>query len=329
MTLTQLQYVLAVNKTRHFSAAAEICFVTQPTLSMQIQKLEQQLGVTIFDRSKSPVKPTKIGERIIEQAGAVLTEANLIDEIISDERGLIEGELRIGIIPTICPYLTPIFLTSFCRKYPNVQLSIEEMPTATCLKKLEDEDIDIAVLATAEDDKYYIQQQIYEEELYLFVNNRHKLYKKDRIKVTDLQAEDIWLLEEGHCLRDKIMDICRIRRVQDIRPGNLIFKVGTLESLIHIVQDSFGYTLLPHLTIGRLSANQRKCVRKFSSNPPSRKVNITRRRKHLKRSLIEAFTNEVLATVSPLFEASFTTINHGQPSLNNLDATTTQTVRPR
>ncbi|MBT4791647.1 MAG: LysR family transcriptional regulator [Halobacteriovoraceae bacterium] len=295
MTLTQLEYIVAVNREGNFRRAALSCFVTQPTLSAQIHKVEDELGVIIFDRTKSPTVPTEIGKKIIKQAMLGLGEIYKIPELIQEETGTLQGSLRIGIIPTISPYLTPLFLKPFCEKYPEVELSLLELPTKECLHKLSREEIDFAILATQEEGQNLLQEHIYDEELFLFINKENVLYKKKKISTKDINAKEIWLLEEGHCLRDEIIETCKLRNQINMRPSKVDFRVGSLESLKYIVQDTYGYTLLPKLATLRLSRSEFKLVRKFSGKtPPSRSIYLTKNRAHLKLSLINAFKNVVL-----------------------------------
>ncbi|MBT4761081.1 MAG: LysR family transcriptional regulator [Bdellovibrionaceae bacterium] len=301
MTLTQLEYIIAVAREGNFRRAAISCFVTQPTLSAQIHKLEDSLGVVIFDRTKSPTVPTEVGKKIVKQAKVGLMEINKIKELIQDEKGAIEGILRIAVIPTISPYITPQFLTSFCKKYPNVELSILEVTTKECIEMLNHEDIDLAILATKEDGQNLKQEHLYDEELFLFVNKKSHLFKKDKIKISDIKANEIWLMEEGHCLRDEVIEACKLRNQMNMRPDKVDFKVGNLESLKYIVIDHYGYTLLPKLATLRLSKSEKLLLRKFSEKaPPKRSIYLTKNRTHLKVALINAFKKEILASANKL-----------------------------
>ena len=240
MTLTQIEYILAVAKEKSFRGAAKSRFVTQPTLSMQIQKLEEELGVVIFDRSQSPILPTKVGGLIIEQAKVAYSEVMRIPEIIQNQKHGLVGALSVGIIPTISPYLVPLFLKSFNNKYPKIDISISELTTHHCLKHLENEDIDVAILATKEDEKRFVQEKLYDEEFLLFANKDNNLLKKKTISISDINLKDIWLLEEGHCLSNEIITTCNLRHDVSQLPGHLNFKIGNLESLRLLVQENFG-----------------------------------------------------------------------------------------
>lgn len=297
MTLTQIEYVLAVAKEGSFRGAAQTRFVSQPTLSMQIQKLEDELGVLIFDRSRTPIVPTKVGELIIEQAKLVYSAVMRIPEIIHDQKYGLVGELSVGIIPTISPYLVPLFLKSFNRKYPQVDITISELTTHTCLKHLEHEDLDVAILGTKEDDKRFVQEKLYDEEFVLFGNQNNNLLKKKTISISDIDLRDIWLLEEGHCLSDAIIKTCNLRQDVSQLPGHLNFKIGNLESLRLLVQENYGYTLLPYLSTLKLNPKEKKLLRTFSDRKPQRTVYLTLRRGYLKEAFVKALKSEILESV--------------------------------
>ena len=294
VTVTQIEYILAIARESNFRRAAESCFVTQPTLSTQVQKLEEELGVLVFDRSKSPVKPTRIGQAIIDQAQLAYRELQRMREIVDREKGEIRGDLRVGVIPTISSYLLPLFLRSLHHKFPDLILNISELTTENCLAALDEEEIDVAILATPENSKLYVQEDLYNEEMFLFVNKDHPLEKRSRISVSDLNAEDLWLLEEGHCLRDEILSVCHLAKEYKKRPQNLNLKIGNLESLRFLVEENYGYTLLPFLAAQRLTGKEKKLLRPFVQPRPFRTVNLTKKRRHLKGAAIEALKWEIL-----------------------------------
>ena len=297
MTLTQIEYLLAVAKERSFRGAADSRFVSQPALSTQIHKLEEELGVLIFDRSQSPIRPTKIGALIIEQAKVLQTEALRIPELVHTQKHGFMGELSVGVIPTISPYLVPRFLKSFNQTYPQVDLSISELTTHSCLYQLERENIDVAIVATQEDEKLYIQERLYDEEFLLFVHKDHKLLKKTQVSMSDICLTDLWLLEEGHCLSDAVISACSLRQDVSQLPGHINFKIGNLESLRLLVQENFGYTLLPHLATLKLHPKEKKLLRTFSGKRPQRTVYLTLRKGYIKEALVKALKAEILASL--------------------------------
>ncbi len=297
MTLTQIEYVLAVAKEQSFRGAAQLRNVSQPTLSLQVQKLEEELGVSIFDRSRSPILPTKIGKLIIEQAKVVCGEAMRIPEIIQAQRHGVLGQLSVGIIPTISPYLVPLFLKLFNDHYSGIDITISEMTTQSCLRGLESEEIDVAILATKEDAKRFIQIHLYDEEFLLFANKHNGLLKKDQVVVSDIRLQDLWLLEEGHCLRNEIINTCHLREDVSQLPGHLNFKIGNLESLRLLVQENFGYTLLPYLSTRRFNYQEKKLLRTFTGTQPQRGIYLTLRTRYLKEGLVGALKSAILESL--------------------------------
>ena len=297
MTLTQIEYMLAVAKAKSFRGAAEARFVSQPALSTQIQKLEDELGVLIFDRSQSPILPTKIGALIIKQAKVLQNEALRIPELVQTQKHGLMGELSVGVIPTISPYLVPLFLKSFNHTYPQIDISISELTTHTCLKHIEDEDIDAAILATKEDEKRFIQERLYDEEFLLFAHKDNKLLKKKQVSIGDVCLTELWLLEEGHCLSDAIITTCSLRQDVSQLPGHLNFKIGNLESLRLLVQEHFGYTLLPYLSTLKLNPKEKKLLRRFSGKRPQRTVYLTLRKGYLKEGVVKALKSKILEAV--------------------------------
>jgi LysR family hydrogen peroxide-inducible transcriptional activator len=300
MTITQIEYVLAVGQHRNFRRAAEACFVTQPTLSAQIQKLEDELDVLLFDRSKSPVTPTRSGRAFLNQAQITIMEVQRLKEVVEIEKDVVCGDLTIGVIPTIAPYLIPRFLKKFHMSYPQLNLHVHEMTTANCLKALDEENIDVAILATKESKKKYSQTKLFDEEMFLYLHPDHDLNKYKHINVGLLKAEEMWLLEEGHCFRDDIVRVCQMQRQLKKRPQNLDLKVGNLETLKYLVESNFGYTLLPNMATLRMSKHEKKFLRGLDKPVPKRPVYICCRRKYLKRKAIEALEKAILDSVPAL-----------------------------
>lgn len=292
MTIIQLEYIVAVDNHRHFARAAEACFVTQPTLSMQIQKLEDQLGVILFDRSKHPVVPTEIGKRIIEQARKVITESKRVTEIITEEKDEIAGELHVGIIPTLAPYLLPLFVKDFVDKYPNVQLHVEELITDQVLQKLSADVLDIGIIVTPSNDDSIIEKPIFYEEFMGYLGHRHPLYGKEELNINDVQYDDLWILNEGHCFRNQVLNICHPDPTQKLKK-KFIYESGSLEALRRIVDQHGGMTLLPELaTLDMTQANKKK-LRRFIDPRPIREVSIVMKRAFLKRKMIEALYSTI------------------------------------
>ena len=297
MTLTQLKYIVAVDANRHFATAAEKCYVTQPTLSMQINKLEQELGILIFDRSKHPVVPTQIGTQVIEQARVLLKEAEKLHDMASRKEDELNGLFRIGVIPTIAPYLIPLFLRTFNKHYPDVELIFEEAITRELVNKLNNDQIDVAIIATP-----IKQNSVYEHDLYFepfvgYMSSEHDLAKQKHLSIDQINLEDIWLLNEGHCFRDQTVQLCKKSRNNG--SGRAIqFESGNLETLKKLVEQNFGMTLLPSLAVDQLPDNSNNTLTINFKNPiPKRKVRLAYSRMYLKQSLIQALIKEILDVI--------------------------------
>lgn len=293
MNYSQLKYIVAINKHRHFVKAAKECSITQPTLSMQLSKLEDEIGVIIFDRSKSPLIPTKDGEKIIVQAKLAMREFNRVFDIAREREGVVEGQFKLAITSTLSPYLVPLFLEEFINKYPKVELILEECSPLDILHKLSNDEVDAAIMSTPIHDDTMIERVLFYEPFYIFVADNHPLSKKKTISEGDLNTEEVWLLKEGHCFRNQALKICASGG-RGMSRTNVHFESGNLETLKNLVMRGSGYTLLPHLAIHDLSKEQKKYVRKFRCPAPSREISIVHRRVFLKEKIIDALQEEVL-----------------------------------
>ncbi|ATH06845.1 hydrogen peroxide-inducible genes activator [Halobacteriovorax marinus] len=297
MTLTQLEYVVAVNKHRHFKKAAAECNVTQPTLSMQLQKLEDELGIIIFDRSKSPILPTIEGEKVIKQAQVVIKEYNRIFHILENSQGEVSGKFRLAVIPTLAPYIIPLFAKKFADNYPRVELVIEEFKTDEIIELLDKEEIDAAILVTPLQEPSLIERVLFFEPFYLFTSPDQDLYKKKKVRESDLSKNSLWLLNEGHCLRTQVLKVCTMN-LEMSSYKNLRFESGNLETLKNLVVQSSGYTLLPYLATLDLSTQRKKMIREFHKPAPTREVSIVYGRTFLKEKIIDAL-EETIVSVLP------------------------------
>ncbi len=287
MTLTQLAYVAAVHKYRHFGKAAKACYVTQPTLSMQLQKLEEELGGTIFDRSKSPIVPTQFGQAIIAQCKVVLQEQRKLSDIAKGRVSGLSGEFRLAVIPTLSTYVVPLFAQTFVKNYSHIHLVIEERKTEDIISLLEEDEIDVGILVTPLHRESLIEKPLFYEPFYLFVSPGHPLLKRRRVREEDLNIDEIWLLNKGNCFRDQVLRICSEKKPDKERDA-IEFEGGTFETLKHMVLKSGGYTVLPHLAIGSLTKRERNLVREFSPPVPTREVSLVYRRSQLKKEMLEA-----------------------------------------
>ena len=293
MTLIQLEYIVALDSYRSFVLAAERCHVTQPTLSMQVQKLEETLGVKIFDRSKQPVVPTEIGIEIIEQARIILGESHKIKEIISDRQKELSGELKVAIIPTISPYLLPQIINRFIEKYPQVKLLVWELTTEQILQQLKLGLVDCGILSTPLHEPNMLEIPVFYENFVAYISKDSKLYKKKAIEPDDIDMDEIWVLNEGHCMREQVLNICQRRRASK-GFKNFEYNTGSVETLKRMVDENSGATILPELAISDLPERQLTKVRYFKSPEPVREVSIVIQKNFLKRRMIEALKNEIL-----------------------------------
>jgi len=299
MTLTQLSYVVAVDTYRHFGRAAEHACVSQPTLSMQIQKLEEELGVQLFDRTKKPVLPTDIGEKVAEQARVVLREAERIRDLLAEAEATLAGDLTLGIIPTLSPYVLPLVTGTFAKRYPRISVTVREMPTRQILELLATDRLDAGLIATQEDRPGLIQRPLFTEPFVAYVSDQHRLSGNSHVSADELSASDLWLLSEGHCFRDQVLQLCGT--LEQTGPANPIrFESGSLETLRLLVDEAGGMTLLPHLATRSLGEAAAQHLRPFSDPVPQRTVYLIYGRAYLKRALIEAYVNVLLEAVTPL-----------------------------
>lgn len=296
MTLVQLEYVVAVDTFRHFALAADHCYVTQPTLSMQIQKLEEELGLKLFDRSKQPVVPTEAGVDIIEQARKVLSERNVIQEIVQHKRGILTGELRIGIIPTLAPYLLPLFVPAFNKKYPHVKLIVQEMLTEYIITRLREGRIDTGILVTPLQEKGIKEHVLFYEEFLAYVSPKNAAFKKTYVLPQDIDPEKLWLMEEGHCFRSQIVNLCELRKASEMGT-HFEYEAGSIETLRRMVELNDGVTILPELTTLDMDSKRLQLIRHFKKPAPMREVSIVVHRDFVKKRLIEVLKEEIITAV--------------------------------
>ena len=295
MTITQLQYVLAVAEHRNFTLAAEKCFVTQPTLSMQIQKIEEELNILIFDRSKKPIQLTDIGQKIVNQAKNIVNEAGKIKDIVEYQKGFIGGDFRLGIIPTIMPTILPMFLNNFIKKYPKVKLIIEELNTDEIILRLKNGHLDAAIAATPLEDEKIKEIVLYYEPFVVYVPENNNISAKTEIEISDLNLDEILLLQDGHCFRDGILNLCKN---QDANSRNSFqLESGSFETLIKLADEGLGITLLPYLHTLDLNEKDRLKLRQFKEPKPAREVSLIYPKSELKIHIIDALRNTISGVV--------------------------------
>lgn len=287
MTIQQLEYIVALNQHRHFVKASEHCRVTQPTLSLMIKKLEEELDVVIFDRARHPIEPTAMGVRIIEQAEKSLREMRKIGEMVVRETQTLAGPLKIGVIPTLAPYLVPEFIERFTHNYNLVELTISEMPTAMLIDALRKESIQMFIAATPLEQPDFMEIPIYYEKFIAYFAENHPL-KDIPLSATNMPADNLWVLGEGHCLRDQIFNFCT-----HTMNYNQVFEAGSIDTLVKIVDKNGGYSVIPELHKAFLTDLQRTNVREIESPPAVREVSIVIKRDFIKERLINAVADTV------------------------------------
>ena len=296
ITLTQLEYIVAIDEYRHFATAAEKCFVTQPTLSMQIKKLEDELGVIIFDRSRQPVVPTDLGAKLIEQARMTLSATQRIKEIIQEEQQEVEGTLKIGIIPTLAPYLLPVFIGPYIRKYPAVKVEVEELVSEEIIRRLKRDILDVGLFVTPYHDEKIVERPVFYEEMLVYAHPDCELLKKKEVGHEDIVTSDIWMLGNGHCFRNQVVNLCEMSASQH---KNLPFEFesNSLETLMRIVDVEGGFTLIPELALQYMSPEKKKQVRSIANTKPLREVSVIYSRHFTKQRLITLLCDEIKSVV--------------------------------
>ncbi|MBP6696163.1 MAG: LysR family transcriptional regulator [Flavobacteriales bacterium] len=291
MTLQQLQYVVALDDHRHFVRAAAACFVTQPTLTMQVRKLEEELQVSLFDRRLQPVRPTVIGTRIIAQARVVLREAAQLNALVGELHSGISGLYRVGVIPTLAPYLVPLFLPGFAKAHPDVKLVIDERKTSRIIKGLRRGEIDLGILVTPVDVPDIEEIALFQEPFLAYLPEGHPLRKRRRVRRSDLREQALWVLSEGHCFREQTLSLCD--RPSAGGHDNVLYESGSIETLKQLVRRGSGMTLVPELS----ATPDDPHVRRFNTPEPVREVSLVMRRPFVRRKLIDAFATAIHASL--------------------------------
>ena len=294
MTITQLKYCIAVAEHRNFTTAAQHVYVTQPTLSMQIQKLEQELDLKIFDRAQKPIGLTAVGEKIIEQARLIVAESDRIQDVIQQEKGVIGGSFKLGIIPTVMSTLLPLFLQTVLKAYPKLILEIEEMPTQQIIENLEKGTLDAGIAATPLDYEHIFEKPLYYEPFMVYAPTHSKLNKEKSIIAEMLKGERVLLLQDGHCFRNSALNICKIKHEV---PLPFEIKSGSFETLVQLAEEGLGITLLPYLHARKLSGKQQVNLKSFKTPEPAREVSMIYHQRKLKLHIIEALHDKIRAII--------------------------------
>lgn len=296
MTIIQLEYLLAVANCGSFSQAAELCFVTQPSLSMQIKSLEEELGVVLLDRSKKPVVPTEAGEVVLEQTRETLRAFHSIREAVQELKGEMSGKLRLGVIPTIAPYLMHRFIPTFVRDYPKVELEISEMKTADIVEALKHDRIDAALVAGGTCGEGIQEHDLFNDRFYIYVSPENPLYERSNIRIEDIDLRELVILSPGNCLRDQIIELCQAKRAL---PSHFSFESGSLETLMRIVDCTQSVTIIPEMSVDFIPHDRRDRVKQLAKGNTSRKISVAVRRTYVKSSIIKALSETILRCCAP------------------------------
>jgi LysR family hydrogen peroxide-inducible transcriptional activator len=297
MTLTQLGYILAVDRCRNFAQAARESFVTQPTLSMQIQKLEDYLQIIIFDRSKNPVIPTPMGRKVLDYAKKILKASQELEELSRSLRGEVSGEFILSVIPTLAPYLLPLFVQKFMEEFPNVELKISESQTDQIVRDLKEGKVDAGLVAVPLEVKELEEERLFLEPFRIFLSHDHNLLKKKLVAEEELNMHEAWLLQEGHCLRTQVLGLCQNNRTKSQK--QLFFEAGSLETLVQMVKSGKGFTVLPHLACANLSDSDRMHLRGFKDKTPVREIAFVTGPHSMKKSIQKALVEVILKNLPP------------------------------
>ena len=294
MTLQQLEYIVAVYRTRHFVKAAEACGVTQPTLSAMIQKLEAELDVKLFERSSQQVMPTAIGKVVVEQAWKVLNRARKLKDIVAEEKKSLTGTFRLGILPTIAPYLLPRFFPRLMRENSSLEIRVVEMKTADIRRAIDRGEIDAAVMVDTGDLDDYALTTLFYEQFLAYVSPSDQLSAKKSIKTSDLSNELLWLLDEGHCFRDQLVKYCQLKAAKTSQSA---YSLGSIETVMRIVENGQGVTFIPELATMQLTPTQKELVRPFAIPIPTREVVMATSKAFVRQSLLDMIVGQIRNSV--------------------------------
>lgn len=292
MTIIQLEYLLAVANHGSFSLAADKCCVTQPSLSMQVKNLEEELGVILLDRSKKPVIPTEAGIVVIASAKEAVKAFKGVKESVNDMKGQISGTLRLGVIPTIAPYLLHKFVPDFIKSNPGIDLQISEMVTSDIIFALNRDMLDAAIMAGGTTPDEIIEEDLFNDTFYAYVSPMHAMYERTNIRIEDVDLRNLLLLSDGHCLRDQVVELCQAKVSV---PGRYRFESGSLETLMRIVDTTSSMTIIPEMVADYVSADRRSQIKSLAKGATSRKITLAVRRTYVKRSLISLLKETILS----------------------------------
>ncbi len=303
-TITQLEYIVAVSEELHFGRAAKRCFVSQPSLSSQIHKLEEELEVTIFDRNKKPISPTEQGALILEQAKMILREHRKLSFVAENQTTTPQGKFKLAVIPTVAQYLIPRFVSHFAQHFPKVKLIIDEYKTDEIIQMLRNDQVDAGLLVTPLNEKDITEKTLFYEKFFAYFSKGHPKLQKKSVSEFDLEQDNMWLLGEGHCFRDQALKVCAFKKL-DPPLRQVEFLGGSLETLRLIVDRHEGYTLLPELAVDSLDKNIKQSqVRAITSPTPTREVSLVYTNSFYKFKILSSLQRSILESIPEGFQIS-------------------------
>ena len=296
MTIIQLEYLLAVANCGSFSQAADVCFVTQPSLSMQIKNLEEELGIVLLDRTKKPVIPTEAGDVVLKNAREAIKAYNYVKESVKELKGEISGSLKLGVIPTIAPYLLHKFIPTFMGKYPKVEIEIKEMETLDICRALQKDTLDVAIISSGTTPEGIMEYELFNDRFYAYVSPNSDLYERSNVRIEDIDPRQLILLSQGHCLRDQVLELCQGKYASNARYR---FESGSLDTLMHIVDCTSCMNVIPEMATEFISKEHKSQIKPLAKGAASRKIAMAVRRTYVKHSIISAL-REAILNVAPV-----------------------------
>ncbi|MDR0891009.1 MAG: hydrogen peroxide-inducible genes activator [Mediterranea sp.] len=294
MTIQQLEYLLAVDQCRHFAKAAEMCGVKQPTLSAMIQKLEEELGVKLIDRNAQPVQPTPIGYKVIKQAHVILSQTAQVKDIVYEEQRTLTGVFRLGVLPTIAPYLLPRFFPQLMEDHPELDIRIAEMKTHQVYEAMRGGELDAAIVASRSDYEWLVEETLFYEQFFGYVSRKEPLFKREIIRTSDITGERLWLLDEGHCFRDQLVRFCQM---ESVKLSQMAYRLGSMETFMRMVESGKGITFIPELAVRQLCEEQRQLVRPFAIPRPTREIVLVSGKDFVRQTLLGVLKEKIRAAM--------------------------------
>ncbi|MEL6625947.1 MAG: hydrogen peroxide-inducible genes activator [Bacteroidota bacterium] len=298
MTIQQLQYIIALDNHRHFVRAADSCHVTQPTLTLQIQKLEKEIGVLIFDRSAHPIKPTPVGEKFINKSRQIVREIEGLKDMVNADKYQLKGTFHIGVIPTLAPYLLPLFVKDFSEAHPDITLNIKEVQSEGIITGVTNGTLDIGIMATPLQEGQLREIPLYYEPFFVYIHPDHALFEKETLRPDDIKEKGLWLLDKGHCFRNQVLNICQHDHL--LQSERIAFDTGSIETLKNLIQNYTGYTLVPELAVQHPADTP--YIKRFEEPQPAREISLVVHNSFTKEQLLHNLRKSILAGVPHHFE---------------------------